>query len=268
HEGAEGDRSAQRDVQCGSEDRHRRVNRRRQAGRGLRSEDPEVRDLARERGHLSSLQVRNRFPDGAFRLGDDRLAVEGGADGVETVHREVHGVIVRRHRLTLLDQTGEPQSDLVSDPGDHVVPVEQHVRGPLPARAYLTRQARPAVGPKVAEPTISRTASETFFTSADVAGFSSCVVGPWATKTFGVRSVRPRAIFDGRSLPLTNPIGPGWTAGARKIALSCFAVRNASPPTRTRARTLIESKNVSSSAIPASSCSPYWSSVDRRSLRP
>src|SRR5437870_13692335 len=77
------------------------------------------------------------------------------------------------------------------------------------ARAYVTRQARPAFGPKVDAPTISRTASETFFTSAGVAGFSSCVVGPWATNTLGVRSVRPRATFDGRSLPLTDPIGPG-----------------------------------------------------------
>src|SRR3989441_10454945 len=136
------------------------------------------------------------------------------------------------------------------------------------ARAYVTRQARPTFGPKAAALIISRTASETFFTSAVVAGFSSCVVGPWATKTFGVRSVRPRATFVGRSLPLTNPIGPGCTVGARKIALIPLALRNASPPTRTRARTLIESKNVSSSATPDSSCSPYWSSVDRRSLRP
>src|SRR2546427_9880446 len=136
------------------------------------------------------------------------------------------------------------------------------------ARAYVTRHAVPTFGPKGAAPTISRTASETFFTSAVVAGFSSWVVGPWATSTFGVRSVRPRAIFEGRSLPLTNPIGPGCTPGAMRIALIPLAVRKATPPTRTRARTLIESKNVSSSAMPASSCSPYWSSVDRRSFSP
>ena len=113
-----------------------------------------------------------------------------------------------------------------------------------------------------------RTASETFSTSALVAGFSSWVVGPWATSTFGVRLARPRATFDGRSLPLTKPIGPGWTVGARKSALIPFELRNATPPTRTRARTLIESKNASSSLIPASSCSEYWSSVDRKSFNP
>src|SRR5256712_2041332 len=132
----------------------------------------------------------------------------------------------------------------------------------------MTRHADTDYGPKAAAHTISRTASETFITSAVVAGFSSWVVGPWATSTFGVKSVRPRAIFEGRSLPLTNPIGPGCTAVAMRIALSPFALRKARPATRTRARTLMESKNVSSSAMPASSCSPYWSSVERRSFRP
>ena len=98
-----------------------------------------------------------------------------------------------------------------------------------------------------------RTASATFRTSAVVAGFSSWVVGPCATITFDVRSERSRAIFVGRSLPLTYPIGPGWTVGAMKRAFSRVPTRKARPPTRTRARTLIESKNVSSSAMPEAS---------------
>src|SRR3989441_10856626 len=51
-EGAEGNCATERDVQRGTEDRHRRIDRCRQAGRGLRPEDPEVCDLRRERGDL------------------------------------------------------------------------------------------------------------------------------------------------------------------------------------------------------------------------
>src|SRR5207249_4488731 len=82
---------AERHVERGAKDGHRRVDRRRQPGRGLRSEDPEIGDLARERGHLDLLEVRDRLPDRAFRLREDRLAVEGRADRVETVHRQVDG---------------------------------------------------------------------------------------------------------------------------------------------------------------------------------
>src|SRR5437899_10029087 len=95
------------------------------------------------------------------------------------------------------------------------------------ARAYVTRQARPTFGPKAAALIISRTASETFFTSAVVAGFSSCVVGPWATRTFGVRSVRPRATFVGRSLPLTNPNVTVCSVGVRNDYLLPYAIHHA-----------------------------------------
>src|SRR2546427_12594553 len=85
------------------------------------------------------------------------------------------------------------------------------------ARAYVTRQARPAFGPKVDAPTISRTASETFFTYAPVAGVSSWGVGPWGTNTFGVRSGRSRAPFIGRDPRLTNSGVPGGTVAERRI---------------------------------------------------
>src|SRR2546428_11521801 len=45
HEGAEGDRATQGDVEGGSQDGHRRVDRRRQARSGLRPNDPAVSDL-------------------------------------------------------------------------------------------------------------------------------------------------------------------------------------------------------------------------------
>src|SRR3989449_9996812 len=77
------------------------------------------------------------------------------------------------------------------------------------ARPNEARDARPTFGPNVAEATMPRTASETFSTSALVAGVLSWGVGPWAAGTFGVGLARPRAALDGRSLPLTKPIRPG-----------------------------------------------------------
>src|SRR5256712_7621180 len=93
------------------------------------------------------------------------------------------------------------------------------------ARPNEARDARPTFGPNVAEATMPRTASETFSTSALVAGFSSWVVGPWAAGTFGGGLAGPRAAFYGGSLPLTKALGPGLTVGPRKGALIPFGPR-------------------------------------------
>src|SRR2546422_11266418 len=76
------------------------------------------------------------------------------------------------------------------------------------ARPNEARDARPTFGPNVAEATMPRTASETFSTSALVAGVSSWVVGPGAAGTVGVGLGRPHGGLEWASLPLTRHRGP------------------------------------------------------------
>ena len=54
-------------------------------------------------------------------------------------------MVVRRHRLRLLDEPGDPRADRIADSGDHVVPIEQDVRGPL--AAGLDDESVDAAGP-------------------------------------------------------------------------------------------------------------------------